>query len=194
MTQKIRYPREWLDRIPAEVFACLKAGELRITVMPRVGLADGGSPWDVPIDKVPPDLRMPNTKLWIRVNEKWEIQEIWRRTDPESHADSRRTDWEDLLKTIHAVLIHEWDPIGCGVPDDEYDSYIPGICRLLMDGADEIKIGSHLEKLKTVSMGLQGNKDRNRRIAHLLIERTRKLSDTGQTNAWASPDRPSADG
>jgi hypothetical protein len=81
MKRNTGYPRQWLDRIPAEVFACLKTGELRLTVMPGVGLADGGSPWDVPIEKVPSHLRMPNTKLWIRVNEGLEIQEVWQRDD-----------------------------------------------------------------------------------------------------------------
>jgi hypothetical protein len=175
MPKNIRYPREWLERIPAEVFACLKAGELRITVMPRVGFVDGGVPWDVPTDKVPPHLRMPNSKLWIRVNENWEIQEIWERDDLVSDTDTKRRNWKQLQGTIHEILIHDWDPIGCGVPDDEYDSYIPGICRLLLDGADDIEIGLHLEHLQTVNMGLQGNEQRNRRIASLLIERTRAL-------------------
>lgn len=173
MPKNIRYPREWLDRIPAEVFACLKSGELRITVMPRVGFADGGVPWDVSIDKIPPELRMPNTKLWIRVNENWEVQEVWPRDDSESRAANKQRDWTQLQRTIHEVLIHDWDPIGCGVPDDEYDSYIPGICRLLLDRADEVKIGLHLENLQTVSMGLRGDGERNRRIASILIERTR---------------------
>ncbi|MCE5302554.1 MAG: hypothetical protein LLF97_05525 [Planctomycetaceae bacterium] len=182
MTSDTRYPRKWLDRIPAEVFACLKAGELRLTVMPGVGLANGGSPCDVPIDKVPPNLRMPNTKLWIRMNDAWEIQEVWQRDDSELR----------LENVVHDVLIHDWDPIGCGVPDDEYDSYIPGICRLLRDGANEIKIGAHLEDIQTVSMGLRGNKDRNRQIAHILVERMRELTSVGQPKGGAAPDQSSA--
>lgn len=116
--------------------------------MPGVRLADGGSPCDVPIDKVPFHLRLPNTKLWVRMSDSWEVQEVWQRDDSELR----------LEKVIHDVLINDWDPIGCGVPEDEYDSYIPEICRLLREGADEIKIGSHLENLQTVSMGLRGQK------------------------------------
>jgi hypothetical protein len=180
MARDRSYPREWLERIPAEVFACLKAGELRITLMPGVGLANGGSTCDVPIDKVPPHLRMPNTKLWIRVNDAWEIQEVWQRDDSELR----------LENVVHEVLIRDWNPIGCGVPDDEYDSYIPGICRLLREGADEIKIGAHLENLQTVNMGLCGNKDRNRQISHILIERTRESSKPGQAYGGIEPDQP----
>jgi hypothetical protein len=114
---------------------------------------------------------MPNRKLWIRVNERREIQEVWRRDDSELR----------LEKTIHEVLIHDWDPIGCGVPSDEYDSYIPGICRLLLEGADAPTVGSHLEQIQTAGMGLRGDEDRNRRIASILIERARELAaDRGQ--------------
>ena len=74
---------------------------------------------------------------------------------------------------IHDILIHEWDPIGVGdVPQaqDEYDSYIPTIYRLLSEGADEHKIAQHLEKLETVSMGLRSGGDHNRTIARRLRE------------------------
>lgn len=188
MTHDKHHPREWLDHIPAEVFACLKAGELRLIVLPQTGLADGGYPWNVPIDKIPFRLRMPNTKLWIRVNESMEIQEIWHRDDPELHADISRFERNQLQRTVHAILIHEWDPIGGGVPDDEYDSYIPGILRLLTKGEDEIILGSYLEEIQTVKMGLQGNEHRNRQIAHLLIEQTRKLVNNGQPQRPASRD------
>lgn len=47
--------------------------------MPGVGLADGGTLYDVPIDVVPFELRMPNTNVWLRVDESWCVQEVWRR-------------------------------------------------------------------------------------------------------------------
>ena len=103
------------------------------------------------------------------------------------------TDWKQLATVVHEVLIREWGPIGCGVPDDEYDSYIPGILRLLMGGADEVKIGSHLEHLQTSNMGLQGNRERNQRIAHLLLQRTGGSASAGQPQSFASQDQPSAD-
>lgn len=74
-----KYPREWLDRIPAVVFACLFPGELRIIVYPGVGLADGGAPRDVTIDLVPPELRLPNTPLWVQFDESMNIARVWRR-------------------------------------------------------------------------------------------------------------------
>ena len=73
------YPSQWRERVPARVFACLLPGELRLTLYPGVGLADGGRPIDVPVECVPPDLRMPNTNLWVRFDEAWQVQKVWRR-------------------------------------------------------------------------------------------------------------------
>jgi len=81
MANKLKYPREWLDRVPATVFACLLPGELRITVCPGIGMLDGGAPYDVQIDLVPHDLRMPNTPLWIQFDENLDIVRVWRREE-----------------------------------------------------------------------------------------------------------------
>lgn len=79
MATTLKYPREWHERVPAIVFACLLPGELRIVVHPRVGLADGGIPWNVPIELIPPELRMPNTPLWLKLDERMNILQVWRR-------------------------------------------------------------------------------------------------------------------
>ena len=78
MTTPPQYPPEWLDRVPAVVFACLLPGELRIIVEPGVGLA-GGGPWDVPVDLIPFELRMPNTPLWLKLDAQMNILRVWRR-------------------------------------------------------------------------------------------------------------------
>lgn len=75
------YPREWLDRVPAIVFACLLPGELRIIVRPGVGLAGGGAPWNVPVERIPPELRMANTPLWLKLDEQMNILQAWRREE-----------------------------------------------------------------------------------------------------------------
>jgi hypothetical protein len=76
-----KYPREWLERVPAVVFACLLPGEVRIIVHPGVGLAAGGASWNVPADLIPPELRMPNTPLWLKLDEQMNILQIWRRDE-----------------------------------------------------------------------------------------------------------------
>ncbi len=78
---KPRYPKEWLDRVPAEVLACLVTGELRIIVLPGDGHVNGGVPRDVPAELIPPELRMPNTRLWLQLDDDMSILRVWRREE-----------------------------------------------------------------------------------------------------------------
>jgi hypothetical protein len=57
-----------ITRIPAEVFACLKTGELRLTLLPGVGLANGGAPFDVELELIPFGSRLPNSPLWVTID------------------------------------------------------------------------------------------------------------------------------
>ena len=68
-----------LERLPAQVFACLRPGELRITILPGLGSTDGDQLRDVPIEVVPLELRLPNTPLWIHLNEELNVARVWRR-------------------------------------------------------------------------------------------------------------------
>ena len=79
---------------------------------------------------------------------------------------SRRA--KEIQERIKQVLLHEWDPIGVSdIPEaqDEYDSYVGGIYRLLASGASEYQIIERLYNLETVSMGLTGNRERLKRVA-----------------------------
>jgi len=60
------------------------------------------------------------------------------------------------MNQIHDVLWNDWDPIGTHDygPDDEYDSYIGGIYRILSNAPDEHKLLDHLHLLETNTMGL----------------------------------------
>ena len=78
-------------------------------------------------------------------------------------------DWKADVDAIRKILMAEWNPIGCGVPDDEYDGYIPGIYLLMQGRAGVEGLASHLHKLETVSMGLCGDAARNRRVAQMLL-------------------------
>jgi len=75
----------------------------------------------------------------------------------------------ELIKPVRDVLVRDWDPIGCGVPEDEYDSYVPGIIELLLQGADSQQISDHLCTLETVNMGLRGDRRLNARVAAVLL-------------------------
>jgi hypothetical protein len=111
-----KYPREWLERVPAQVFACLIPGELRIILHPGVGLADGGIPWNVSMSKIPFELRMPNTPLWLELDDDLNILRVWRREIAPTVGDHEvvRPDrhWRlggyDIRQSIWGVLRGLW--------------------------------------------------------------------------------------
>lgn len=49
-------------------------------------------------------------------------------------------------RAINAVLWRDWDPIGCGVPEDEYESYVWPVYKLLIDGAPREAIAGYLRE------------------------------------------------
>jgi hypothetical protein len=81
--------------------------------------------------------------------------------------------WKEDVDAIRKVLMSEWNPIGCGVPDDEYDGYIPVIYRLMQAQVGVEELASHLTKTEIESMGLSGGpavESRNRDVAERLLK------------------------
>ena len=79
-TRADKYPAEWL-RVPGEVFACLLDDEIKIMLLPGSGLANGGAERNVPIEIVPPELRLPNTKLWVQLNQSLDVESVTARIE-----------------------------------------------------------------------------------------------------------------
>lgn len=78
---------------------------------------------------------------------------------------------------IRRILMEEWDPIGVAdepFAQDEYDSYIPTIYRLLVEGADEYGIAWCLQQIADKEIGLRPDVDRAFRAAQRLIELTKE--------------------
>jgi hypothetical protein len=48
------------------------------------------------------------------------------------------------FEKVRAILHGEWDPIGCGVPLDEYDSYCWPVLKLLMAKASRAEVEAYL--------------------------------------------------
>jgi hypothetical protein len=69
---------------PGVVFARLTDDSIRIVLFPGLGQADGGIPIDVPIEVIPPDLRMPNTGLEVVLERASKRVLTVRRQDPET--------------------------------------------------------------------------------------------------------------
>ena len=48
---------------------------------------------------------------------------------------------------IRAILWSDWDPIGCGVAEDEYDEYIWPIYKLLIEDAARAALEAYLRRV-----------------------------------------------
>lgn len=79
-------------------------------------------------------------------------------------------DRKSELRAINAVLWRDWDPIGCGVPEDEYTSYAPGVWRLLSEGADQFKLTAHLRSVAEQSMACPISEEKARGVAEKLLK------------------------
>ena len=73
------------------------------------------------------------------------------------------------LKAINLILWRDWDPIGCGVPEDEYQSYAPGVLRLLEGGADCHKLAAHLARVAQESMACPISETKAGEVADKLL-------------------------
>ena len=87
----------------------------------------------------------------------------------------KKNPYKALFAAVHEILIRDWDPIGVGdspEAEEEYDSYVPGMSKMLVEGADVYRIAEHLTQLQTVSMGLSPpeSDDQNRQIAETLVQ------------------------
>jgi hypothetical protein len=51
-----------------------------------------------------------------------------------------KADFEKVRQILHG----EWDPIGCGVPEDEYDSYAWPVLALLQRKAERAEVEAYL--------------------------------------------------
>ena len=79
------------------------------------------------------------------------------------------SDWESDIASIRSVLMSEWNPIGCRVPDDECDSYIPTIYQMIQMGVSVDLLSSRLQDFEMLNMGLPARPDVNHRVANHLI-------------------------
>ncbi len=79
---------------------------------------------------------------------------------------------QELEQRIDEVLFYVWDPIGVSdypAARGEYRSYIGTILKLVLT-EDRTKLGLHLDKLQSGSMGLTPNPEKNIEIAEQLID------------------------
>jgi hypothetical protein len=86
------------------------------------------------------------------------------------------TEFKERAKRYHAAikrtLLNEWDPIGVSdVPEaeDEYDSYVPGIHKMLVSRSTAQEVFDYLWDIETKHMGLLGNRSHTEAVAGKLV-------------------------
>ena len=92
--------------------------------------------------------------------------------DPVRVRRAYRVPARPLHDAIRGVLLNEWDPIGVvDIPgaQDEYDSYIPTIYRLLIRREPVYEVFDYLWWAETKNMGLSGNRQRTEQVAERLV-------------------------
>jgi hypothetical protein len=101
---------------------------------------------EVPFDRIPAPLRLPNTRVVTVLGDGGVL-----RVEPDAVGRPRF----DVEARVRRVL-NDWDPIvTADVVDDEYDSYVAGILRLLRSKANERSIAEHLLSIEE-GMGVRG--------------------------------------
>lgn len=72
-------------------------------------------------------------------------------------------------RAINTILWRDWDPIGCGVPEDEYESCVGPVYRLLIDGAPRERVAAYLRETAAEAIGLGVPEERLNRVVDKLM-------------------------
>ena len=75
----------------------------------------------------------------------------------------------DLFTRVQAILHADWDPIGCGVPLDEYDSFAWPVVRMLGESAGREALTRHLRWAADEAMGSPVPEERLAAVVERLI-------------------------
>ena len=73
------------------------------------------------------------------------------------------------FRSVRKVLWEDWDPIGCGVPQDEYDDYVGPTLRLLVEKAPAADIAAYLRETAAVTIGCPVDDGRLARVVDKLM-------------------------
>ena len=87
--------------------------------------------------------------------------------------DSREIKTSKIQHSIRQILYREWDPIGVSgsAPEDEYDSYIALVYRILTGSRSEQELIEFLCRTERDAMGLPcESPEQLRPVAHRLLE------------------------
>ena len=74
--------------------------------------------------------------------------------------DQRKHRSKEIQAAIREVLYRDWDPIGVAGewPEDEYDSYIGPVYRLLVSTPSRDAVAQELKRIEAEHLGFEGTK------------------------------------
>ena len=70
---------------------------------------------------------------------------------------------------INTILWKDWDPIGCGVPEDEYESYVWPVYKLLIDGEAREKVADYLRWAADENITVSVSEEKLQRVIDKLL-------------------------
>ena len=79
----------------------------------------------------------------------------------------------ELYKRCDEILHYLWDPIGVrGIPGarDEYESYLPQVFKLVLEGSSDSDVTEYLLQIEENSMGLSPKREHAETTAQQLLE------------------------
>ncbi|RDH41442.1 hypothetical protein [Zooshikella ganghwensis] len=86
---------------------------------------------------------------------------------------------KEFYQRLKLILWERWDPIGVNDGDDEwddeYDSYVPHIFRLAINGSDVEKIANSLSSSIKQNMGLEPNLAHDLEVAKLIVKSKKEI-------------------
>lgn len=73
------------------------------------------------------------------------------------------------FRSVRRILWEDWNPIGCGVPRDEYDDYVPVVMRLLLERKGRATLVEYLRVTAAETIGCPVSDEKLVHVADALM-------------------------
>lgn len=73
------------------------------------------------------------------------------------------------FRSVRKILWQDWDPIGCGVPQDEYDDYVGPVMRLLSERKPAAEVADYLRVTAAETIGCTISEEKLARVVEMLM-------------------------
>jgi len=73
------------------------------------------------------------------------------------------------FRSVRKILWEDWDPIGCGVPQDEYDDYVPAVLRILLERKGRKALVDYLRVTAAEAMSCPVSDEKLGQVADALL-------------------------